>query len=435
MLPPARWWTPLAGLLLFASALRLLLAPPAGPGGDFHHFWAAARFARVRPEAARTVYRDRAGVAAFLRAELHDRAVRQLPAPGEAGLAERLIEQDPDLALEARLARDYESGFGFVNTPVIVGLVRALGLDRLPFPRALLLWRILQVAAFGAALLFLTRLGELGRPASLLALALGLVSGPFLSSLRVGQFLEVTLLLAAAGLLLAARGRPAIGGLLLGAALALKPLALPFLAAAALSALVRRRGRGVLPAAALLGCAAALAAGEAALPGGTREFARGLVSLTRGTRAAGSALEVLESPGNRAPLAALCRLGAPAAPAQLALGGTALLALLAAALRGRSRLAARPLEGAGLATLLLFLPSGLVWFHYYELTAPALIAAPVPVAVVAWAGIAFSELLSARLPAFLFPEVAALLLLLVALLARATTDRARDQGPAPGEEA
>lgn len=372
-------------------------------------------------------------MAAFLRAELRARAERRLP-PGDAALAERLLEHDPELALEARLAGAYESGFGFVNTPVIVALVRAPGLDRLPFPRALLLWRLLQVSAFMAALLLLSRVGWLGRGATLMALAMGFVSGPFLSSLRVGQFLEVTLLLSAAGLLLASRGRPGAGGLLLGAAVALKPLAVPFLAAAAFGALVHRQGRGPLLAGALLGCAAALAAGEAALPGGTREFARGLAPLARGSLMAGSARELLESPGNRAPLAALRALGAPAVPAQLALGGLALLALLWAGLRARARLAARPLEGAGLAAILLFLPSGLVWFHYYELTAPALLAAPVPVAFLAWSGIAFSELLAAWLPGFLFPEVAGLVLLLAALLAR-KTNRARDRVPAPGSEA
>jgi asparagine N-glycosylation enzyme membrane subunit Stt3 len=56
------------------------------------------------------------------------------------------------------------------------------------------------------------------------------------------------------------------------------------------------------------------------------------------------------------------------------------------------------------------------------------------VAFLAWSGIAFSELLAAWLPGFLFPEVAGLVLLLAALLAR-KTNRARDRVPAPGSEA
>ncbi len=386
----------LAAAALLALALAwLVLAMPRGGGIDWYHFWGAARYTRSAEASARGLYADRAAFVAFLTADLAARG------GGSAGMR------------EAKLIAQVESGFGFVNSPAILALVRGSALDRLPFEPSLAIWRWLQVLSLAGAIVLFGRLAGF-RPSTLLfVLALALVSGPLRSSLRVGQFLELTLLLAAGGLALANRRRSAgavgLAGALLGAAVVLKPVALPLLAYATWRELSLRARRAAFSLGVAAGAGGWLLAGEVVLPGGFTEFARHLPALLTGG---------FDHPGNRSTVRALAALGLAEWPAQalLAVFGATLLGTLAA--RRRRPLLERPLLGAGLVVALALLPAGLVWYHYWIFLAPALLAAPLAAALPAFAAISFAELLVRRLPALSYPDQLGLMILLAALLWR-----------------
>ncbi|MCQ4210023.1 glycosyltransferase 87 family protein [Streptomyces longispororuber] len=197
--------------------------------------------------------------------------------------------------------------------------------------------------------------------AGLLALALG--SAPFAHLVHLANWTVTAAAALPCALLLATRGRWLAAGLVIGAALALKPL----LAPVALLFVLARQWRGL---AALVAVpAGASAAAALAMPDPAGFFTRTLPFLLRGDDAFVRLYEA--SPG-----AVLTRLGVPPAAAALVAAAGAAAGLWCARRRWRrgDEGVRRPVETAVMLLLSAFLVSRPSYDHYLLVVVPLLLA-------------------------------------------------------------
>jgi hypothetical protein len=147
-------------------------------------------------------------------------------------------------------------------------LLLTLPLGLTSYPRAAAAWLLLEYGLLAACCVALARgvWRSRGLAAPLALAALALWTCPVRDDLILGQFSVVILALFVASYLAVSAGRQAVGGLWLGAAVALKFLGWPVVAYYAW----KRRWRVVLAAAAVLGASHAIAAGV--MPGAVARY-------------------------------------------------------------------------------------------------------------------------------------------------------------------
>lgn len=348
-----------AMVLLGLASLPAWRVAGEQPGIDFYQFWGvakaqrAASFALGSPYTHPAPYRDRL---AAMAAAGSDEPMQMLAA-GKASL---------DLT----------------GTPFAYTLMGSLPA---PYSRALLLWRIAQLAAFALAVFVLTRPLASTLASGLLAVATVLAFDPLLLDVRVGNLSSVLLagLVAAAALMRRYPTGP-VATLLVPALLVLLTLLKPTVAiATALMGLAlllqggpRERLRAIAAAAAsaaLLGLLPALLFGSTAVWG----------DWWREVSASDARLAYPLIDGNYSGVALLAGLtGLSVGGVAICMAAAAAVSLAATTLPGRSpravffaglSLLRDPLAAAALGILALLAVSPLIWSHYQVLVViPAL---------------------------------------------------------------